>query len=179
MLAGNSAALRSRLATAFATPTLCIYHGADRIGVELGGALKNIIAIAAGMSDGLGFGMNTKSAIITRGLAEITKYSLAQGARRETFYGLSGIGDLVTTCCSPDSRNRSFGFAQVTDPASFKLEEHLAEGAYTVRSLVQELDAAGGPEMPLCRAVHAVVAEGREAHKVMRELLNRPLKQED
>lgn len=178
VLAGCDLEGMKTLTPVLSGPTLRVYYSQDQLGVELSGALKNIIAIAAGMADGLGFGMNTKSAIVTRGLAEIRKYGVMKGARSETFYGLSGLGDLVTTCCSSYSRNRAFGEAQVRNPAAFDLGQRLAEGAYTVRSLMEEL-RGGSFEMPLCRAVYEVTCERKNPREVLKQLLNRPLKEED
>lgn len=153
-------------------PYLCY----DRIGVELGGALKNIIAIACGISEGLGYGMNTTAAIITRGISEIKRYGLHRGAKVDTFHGLSCLGDLVTTCCSPHSRNRSFGISLVKN-ADMEWKK-LAEGAHTVKSLVSSLESLNF-DMPLSRAVYEIAWEKRDPLKVMQGLISRPVKEED
>lgn len=175
VLAGENEKLAEHLQKELSVGPLRIYTSPDRLGVELGGALKNIIAIAAGMSDGMGFGANTKSAIITRGLAEIRKAGVALGAMPETFSGLSGIGDLITTCCSTYSRNRAFGEAQIKNPEAF--DPHLlVEGASTVIAFCE-----GFPELdlPLCRAVYDVVRRRHSPREVLKRLLSRPFKPED
>lgn len=154
------------------------YYSRDRIGVELGGALKNIIAIACGISDGLGYGMNTTSVIITRGISEIKKYGVHRGADASTFGGLSCLGDLVTTCCSEHSRNRSFGKLLVEHPQSPESWGKLAEGATTVKSLVEELEHLPF-DMPISRGVYEIVWNHRDPKELIGELLNRPIKEED
>lgn len=176
VLAGNDMELLRRVTPNLSGSFFRPYYSGDRLGVELGGALKNVIAIAAGISDGLGFGMNTVSALITRGLAEIRKYGVAKGAQAETFYGLSCLGDLVTTCCSPFSRNRAFGESLVR--GGFDLSAKLAEGAYTAKSLAQELPSLDF-EMPLCMAVYQIAHEGVNPPDALAALLNRPIKEED
>jgi glycerol-3-phosphate dehydrogenase (NAD(P)+) len=175
---GSGAKLPQELLTSVSAPTLRPYYSQDRLGVELGGALKNIIAIACGISDGLGYGMNTTSAIITRGLSEIKKYGQHRGAEVETFSGLSCLGDLVTTCCSPHSRNRSFGRLLVEHRENVGKWGKLAEGATTAKSLVQELEHLPF-DMPLSRGVYEIIWNQRSPKEVMRELLTRPHKQED
>jgi glycerol-3-phosphate dehydrogenase (NAD(P)+) len=166
------------LLEAVSCKTLRPYYSRDRIGVELGGALKNIIAIACGISDGLKYGMNTTSFIITRGISEIKKYGVHRGADPSTFSGLSCIGDLVTTCCSPHSRNRSFGEAIVLKPQSPKSYGKLAEGATTVKSLIEECQHLPF-DMPLSRGVFEIVWNQRSPKDVIGELLTRPIKEED
>ena len=175
---GSGAELPKALLKSISAPSLRPYYSQDRLGVELGGALKNIIAIACGISDGLGYGMNTTSAIITRGLSEIKKYGTHRGAEAETFSGLSCLGDLVTTCCSPHSRNRSFGRLLVEHREAVDQWGKLAEGATTVKSLVQELEHLPF-DMPLSRGVYEIVWNQRSPKEVMRELLTRPHKEED
>lgn len=157
-------------------PAFRPYISYDRIGVELGGALKNVIAIACGISEGLGYGMNTTAAIITRGISEIKRYGQYRGAKAETFYGLSCLGDLVTTCCSPHSRNRSFGMSLVTPGESSWSK--LAEGAHTVKSLVSSVDSLDF-DMPLSRAVYEIAWNEKDPHQVMQSLISRPVKEED
>ena len=175
---GSGAELPKALLKSVSAPSLRPYYSQDRLGVELGGALKNIIAIACGISDGLGYGMNTTSAIITRGLSEIKKYGTHRGAEAETFSGLSCLGDLVTTCCSPHSRNRSFGRLLVEHLEAVNNWGKLAEGATTVKSLVQELEHLPF-DMPLSRGVYEIVWNQRSPKEIMRELLTRPHKEED
>ena len=157
------------------------YTTNDPIGVELGGALKNVIGIAAGISDGLGFGDNAKSALITRGLAEITRLGVAMGARRSTFAGLSGIGDLITTCISPHGRNHRCGFEIGRGKT---LEEFLAsteqaiEGVWTSLS-VRALAARHGVEMPICEEVHRVLFRHKSPRKAVHDLMVRRTRPEE
>ncbi|MBF0196874.1 MAG: NAD(P)-dependent glycerol-3-phosphate dehydrogenase [Planctomycetes bacterium] len=176
VLAGIGKELPEELLKAMSGKSFRPYYSADRLGAELGGALKNIIAIATGVSEGLGFGMNTISTIITRGLSEIKRYGYYRKANRETFNGLSCLGDLVTTCCSPHSRNRAFGIELVTKKNQPYTK--LAEGVHTAKSLIAEIDQLDF-DMPLCRAVYEIACEQKEAKEVIRTLLNRPLKEED
>jgi glycerol-3-phosphate dehydrogenase (NAD(P)+) len=172
--------LASELQQEFSGPTLRLYTNDDVVGVELGGAVKNVIAIAAGVSQGLGLGHNTIAALITRGLSEMMRLGSAMGARRETLAGLAGLGDLVLTCTGELSRNRSLGVALGQGK---KLEEILkpmrtvAEGLSTTaaaRSLGQKL----GIEMPITEQMHAVLYEGRAPRDAIRELMERRLKAE-
>ncbi|MEA3489559.1 MAG: NAD(P)H-dependent glycerol-3-phosphate dehydrogenase [Candidatus Omnitrophota bacterium] len=158
-----------------------VYTSDDVIGVELGGALKNIIAIAAGISDGLGFGTNSKAAILTRGLAEITRLGIKMGAVKETLSGLSGIGDLATTCISNYSRNRWFG-EQVGKGRNIeeilKETEMVVEGLATCAS-VYELSRKHGVEMPINQKVYEVLYESKDPGIAVRELMTRDPKEED
>jgi glycerol-3-phosphate dehydrogenase (NAD(P)+) len=150
-----------------------VYTNQDVIGCEVGGALKNVIAIAAGMGDGLGVGDNTKAAVIARGLAELTRLGVAMGGQPHTFAGLAGMGDLVATCMSPQSRNRSVGeqlgrgrtIQQIIDDMHM-----VAEGVKTSR-VVMELAAKYKIEMPICREVYRVVHEGSTPTQAYRGLL--------
>ncbi len=152
-----------------------VYTNADVIGCELGGALKNVIAIATGMGDGLGVGDNTRSAVITRGLAEITRLGVAMGGKAPTFAGLAGMGDLIATCVSPQSRNRYVGEQLgLGRPISDIIAEmHMvAEGVSTSR-VVLELAARYGVELPIATEVFGVVHEGRTAQQAYRGLVRR------
>lgn len=156
------------------------YTSTDLIGTEVGGALKNVIAIAAGISDGAGFGDNTKAAIITRGLNEITRMGTALGAKRETFYGLSGLGDLVVTCASAHSRNRSVGF-QLGQGKKLKtiLKEMkmVAEGVATSKS-AYELSKKLGIEAPIADEVYGILFKNINPITATKKLMLRALKQE-
>jgi glycerol-3-phosphate dehydrogenase (NAD(P)+) len=172
--------LAAELQQEFSGPTLRLYTNDDVVGVELGGAVKNVIAIAAGVSEGLGLGHNTIAALITRGLAEMMRLGTAMGARRETLAGLAGMGDLVLTCTGELSRNRTVG---VELGRGKKLEELLkpmrtvAEGVSTTaaaRALSQKL----GIEMPITEQMYAVLYEGRTPRDAIRELMERRLKAE-
>jgi len=157
-----------------------VYKSDDLIGVELGGSLKNIIAIAAGIADGLGMGDNTRGAIITRGLAEITRLGVALGARAETFAGLSGIGDLVTTCTSRHSRNRYVGekIGQGKSLSDILTGMHMvAEGVETTRS-GYELARTHNIEMPITGEVFSVLFEDKPPSATVEELMGRELKAE-
>lgn len=165
----------------FSARYLRVYTSTDLVGVELAGATKNVIAIAAGILDGLQAGSNAKSALLARGLAEIVRLGLALGARAETFFGVAGVGDLATTCFSPQGRNRACGEALGKGQT---LEEHLAatphvvEGVATTKA-VMELARRHGVEMPISEAVHAVLFEGLDPVDAIGLLMSRPSKAED
>ncbi|MEA3409057.1 MAG: NAD(P)H-dependent glycerol-3-phosphate dehydrogenase [Candidatus Eisenbacteria bacterium] len=164
----------------FMTEYLRVYTNTDLIGVELGVSLKNVIAIAAGICDGLGYGDNTKGALLTRGLAEMTRLGVTMGGRPETFAGLSGMGDLITTCISKHSRNRFVGEA-IADGR--ELDEILdsmvmvAEGVRTTRS-VAELSEKLSVEMPICEQMNLVLFEGKPPRKAIADLMLRDAKAE-
>jgi glycerol-3-phosphate dehydrogenase (NAD(P)+) len=180
VLASADGAFASSTAAALNSPRLRIYSSDDLIGVELGGALKNVIAIAAGISDGLGLGRNARAALITRGLAEISRLGAAMGGRHETFNGLTGLGDLVLTCTGELSRNREVG---VRLSQGKKLEAvlaelgHVAEGVSTARAALGHAQAHG-IEMPITRAVADVLFEGRPAPEAVQQLLTRDPRRE-
>ena len=161
-------------------PTFRVYTGADLVGVELGGAIKNSIAIGAGILEGLGFGDNSRAALMTRGLAEAIRLGVAQGAQVNTFLGLSGVGDLIATGGSRLSRNYRVGYAlgqgRGLDDILAELGQ-VAEGVPTTRVLC-DLAARSGVELPLCAALHAVLFEGRPVPQMIRELMLRPPKDE-
>lgn len=160
--ASTDVVVRERLVQAFHSPTLRVYANDDLIGVEVGGAVKNVLAIATGFCDGLQLGLNARAALITRGLAEITRLGLALGARAETFMGLSGMGDLVLTATGDLSRNRKVGLllAQgLTQDEAVASLGHVAEGVYSARTVWQRARALG-VEMPITEAVVALL-DGR------------------
>ncbi|MDH3891463.1 MAG: NAD(P)-dependent glycerol-3-phosphate dehydrogenase [candidate division Zixibacteria bacterium] len=178
--ASESHELVDRLQTLFSSRTFRVYTSDDTVGVELGGALKNIIAIGVGITDGLGLGDNTRGALITRGLAEMSRLGVAMGARAETFAGLSGIGDLVTTCISKHSRNRYVGekIGQgVRLDEVLKSMAMVAEGVQTTRSGYQLRDKYK-VEMPITTQVHQVLFEDKPAADAVAELMGRELKAE-
>jgi len=166
--------------TLFTAPWMRIYTLTDLLGVELAGATKNVIAIAAGIVDGLKLGYNAKSALLSRGLAEIARLGVAMGASAETFFGIAGVGDLATTCFSPVGRNRSCGEALGRGRT---LDEYLrstpsvVEGVATTRSVVA-LAKAHGIEMPISAAVHAVLFEGLPPQRAIARLMEREPKPE-
>jgi len=157
-----------------------VYTNTDVVGVELGGAVKNVVAIAAGVVRGLGFGTNAVAAIITRGLAEVTRLALAQGARVETMAGLAGLGDLVLTCTGELSRNRHVGIelGRGRKLATILGEmREVAEGVKTTRS-IYELGRRLGIEMPITESIYALLYEDKPALEAANELMGRPLKRE-
>ena len=161
----------------FSSDTFRIYTSKDIVGVELGGSAKNVIAIAAGVCDGIGFGDNTKAALVTRGIVEITRLAIAMGAKTETLAGLSGVGDLVVTCLSRFSRNRYVG---EEIGKGRKLSEVLnemkvvAEGVRTAKS-IYSLMLKYDIEMPICLAIYSVLFEGENPRNAVRKLMTREL----
>jgi glycerol-3-phosphate dehydrogenase (NAD(P)+) len=170
-------ALANRLQEELSAPSLRIYTNDDVIGVELGGALKNVIAIAAGIAAGLGLGHNSAAAIITRGVAEITRLAVACGGRRETLAGLSGLGDLVLTCTGPLSRNRSVGVelgrGHKLPTILAQLQGKVAEGVRTT-SAALGLAKSHGVEMPITEQMAAILERGKSPQDAIRELMARP-----
>ena len=160
---------------------LRLYSSTDVVGVELGGAAKNVIAIAAGIADGLGFGLNARAALITRGLAELTRLGLALGGRQETFMGLSGMGDLILTCTGDLSRNRRLGLRLAAGESlegALRQLGHVAEGATTALEIVR-LARDHGVEMPISQAVAAILRHELPPREAVAGLLARELKDED
>jgi glycerol-3-phosphate dehydrogenase (NAD(P)+) len=165
----------------FQTGYFRVYTNTDVVGVELAGALKNVIALAAGVTAGLGYGHNTQAALITRGLAEITRLGVAMGAQKATFSGLAGMGDLVLTCTGSLSRNRTVGYRLgrgETLEGILSDMKAVAEGVKTARA-VHALAARHGVEMPISEQVHAIVYEGREPAEALRALMTRDPKPEE
>lgn len=164
----------------FTTERFRVYSTHDVVGTELGGALKNVIAIAAGICDGLGFGDNAKSALMTRGLVEMVRFGVAMGAEAETFYGLAGMGDLITTCVSDHGRNRRVGqwLAEgKTLEQIQQLSEQVAEGVFTSRS-VHDLAAKKGIEMPVTDEVYRILFENKNPMQAVDDLMSRDPKPE-
>jgi glycerol-3-phosphate dehydrogenase (NAD(P)+) len=178
------AAVWARLACevqqAFATDYFRVYTSSDVVGVQVGGALKNVVAIGAGCADGLGFGLNTRAALITRGLAEITRAAVRRGANPMTLSGLSGIGDLVLTCTGELSRNRQLGLdlgRGVPLSQALGARRGVAEGVKTAVSACQLADKLG-IEMPIAREVHRILFEGKPPRQAVVDLMTRELKPE-
>lgn len=175
ILASTDGQFAKQLAHSLHHPSLRIYSSTDLLGVEVGGAVKNVLAIAAGIAEGMGYGHNARAALITRGLAEMTRLGLKMGARAETLSGLSGAGDLILTCTGDLSRNRRVGILlaqQQTLPDILSQLGHVAEGVHTVREvhhLAQRLDI----EMPICAAVYRVLYEQVPAASAVEALLSR------
>jgi len=180
VIASGDRNLREYLQNIFMTERFRIYTNDDVIGVELGGSLKNIIAIACGISDGLGFGTNTKAALLSRGLVEISRLGVAMGAKPKTFAGISGLGDLVTTCISLYSRNRFVG-EQIGKGKTLKqIQKHMqmvAEGIPTTKS-AHALGLKYKVEMPITREVYAVIYKNKSPIKAVRDLMTREKKEE-
>jgi glycerol-3-phosphate dehydrogenase (NAD(P)+) len=173
-------ALMHKIQELFNTPYFRVYPNSDLSGVCFGGAMKNIIAIACGVSDGLGFGDNTKAALMTRGLHEIRKLSVVKGANPETLNGLSGLGDLCVTCLSKLSRNYTFGrlIAEGLDPQPAKERIGMVvEGAYTTVSALQ-LATQSHIHVPVTQAIYSILYEGLNPHEAVRALLQRSIKEE-
>lgn len=164
----------------FMGPALRVYTNPDLIGVEVGGSVKNVMAVAAGMADGLGLGDNAKAALVTRGLAEITRLGLALGADAHTFAGLAGLGDLVVTCFSRHSRNRAFGERVGRGETRAEALGHstmVVEGVRTTQS-VKALAERTGVEMPITEAVHAILFDGLDPAAAVGQLMERDPKLE-
>ena len=180
VVASVDADLAAELASVLSNDRFRVYTNPDVVGVELCGALKNVVALAAGMVDGLGFGDSAKAGIITRGLAEMTRLGVAAGAHPLTFSGLAGVGDLIATCMSPLSRNRRAGELIATgipwSEAAGQLNG-VAEGAFTVTGAL-ELASLHGVELPIAEQVRAVVHDGRPPMAAVAELMARELKDE-
>jgi glycerol-3-phosphate dehydrogenase (NAD(P)+) len=180
VVASRDEALAALLQKQFSTPAFRLYTNTDVIGVELGGAVKNVIAIAAGVCEGMGLGSNAIAAVITRGLAEMTRLACACGARAETLSGLAGLGDLVLTCTGAMSRNRSAGVAL---GRGMSMQQILAstrmaiEGIHTVAAAL-ELARRNGIEMPIAEQMHAMLYKNRPPREALRELMERSLKPE-
>ncbi|KPF71159.1 glycerol-3-phosphate dehydrogenase [Bosea sp. AAP35] len=177
-LAATDPDLARALAEALSSPAFRIYHSADPRGVEIGGAAKNVLAIAAGITIGLGYGESARAALVARGFSELRRFGEAHGAQGETLMGLSGLGDVVLSCASPQSRNFAFGLAlgqgrNVADAAGGKL----AEGAFTA-SILASMARERGIEMPIAEAVAGIIAGASGVREAVTGLLARPLRAE-
>lgn len=178
--ASDDTAFAAQVQQTFATSWMRVYTNPDVLGVELAGAVKNVIAIAAGVVDGLQAGNNAKSALLARGLAEITRLGVAMGANTDTFFGVAGVGDLATSCFSREGRNRSCGEALGRGQ---KLDEYLASSAYVVEGVatcrsVVELARKFRVEMPIANAVHSILFEGVDPIEAIGQLMSREQKAE-
>jgi len=180
VLAMSDVAAAERLAPVFAREHFRVYVGHDVVGCELGGALKNVVALAVGMAEGLGLADNSRAALITRGLAELTRLGVAMGGEPETFAGLAGLGDLLATCLSPQSRNHHVGVelgrGRTLDEITASMQQ-VAEGVKTAR-VVLELAAEHRLEMPITAELCAVLDGGRDPQVAYRNLLGRSLRPE-
>jgi glycerol-3-phosphate dehydrogenase (NAD(P)+) len=179
-VASPDAAYAQTLARELSSANFRAYTSTDIVGVEIGGAVKNALAVGAGLSDGLGFGANTRVALITRGLKEMTRLGLALGAHAETFMGLAGLGDLVLTCTDDQSRNRRFGLllASGRSAESALAEIGQAVEGYAAARAIVTVAARAQVEMPLCAMVYRVLFEQLPAKEAVRELMSRPIRAE-
>lgn len=179
-VAANDADFASELAAAFSGANFRAYTSDDIIGVEVGGAVKNVLAIGAGLSDGLGFGANTRIALITRGLVEMTRLGVALGACQDTFMGLAGMGDLVLTCTDDLSRNRRMGLAlakgMTVEEAQQEIQQ-VVEGVLAAEA-VKEVAERVQVEMPICREIYRILYEGASPREAVGALMSRALKPE-
>lgn len=179
-LACADADLAARIAARIARPAFRPYISDDVVGAEIGGAVKNVLAIACGVADGAGLGLNARASLISRGFAEMTRFGLARGARAETLAGLSGLGDLVLTCSSTNSRNFSLGKGLGEGRAAAELlanRRTVAEGAFTA-PVLRDAARAAGVDMPVVEAVCALLEDAMPLAQVIDALLTRPLRPE-
>ncbi len=179
-VAANDGTFAEDLAVALSSDNFRAYTSDDMIGVEVGGAVKNVLAIGAGMADGLGFGANTRIALITRGLVEMTRLGVALGAKRETFMGLACMGDLVLTCTDNLSRNRRTGLAIASGKTAAEAQEEIQQVVEGVKAAeaVKEVADGLGIEMPICHEVYRILYEGATPREAVAALMTRELKAE-
>ncbi len=179
-IAANDPELAQDLAVALSGDNFRAYTSDDMIGVEVGGAVKNVLAIGAGMSDGLGFGANTRIALITRGLVEMTRLGVAVGARKETFMGLAGMGDLILTCTDNLSRNRRMGLALASGKTVEEAQQEIRQvvegvmAAEAVKEVAEELQI----DMPICHQVYRILYESASPREAVGALMRRELRSE-
>ena len=180
-IASPDAAYATQLAGELSSASFRAYSSTDIMGVEIGGAVKNALAVGAGLSDGLGFGANTRVALITRGLKEMTRLGVALGARAETFMGLAGLGDLVLTCTDDQSRNRRFGLllARGLTPEVALAQIGQAVEGFAAARAIRAVAARAQVEMPLCEMAYRVLYEGLAPREAVRALMSRPIRAEE
>ena len=179
-LAVNDAEFAKQAGAALHGGSLRVYTSTDVVGVAVGGALKNVMAIAAGISDGMQFGNNARAAMITRGLAEMTRFGMAMGAQKDTFMGLAGAGDLILTCTGQYSRNREVGLQLASGKPLAEILAalgHVAEGVYTAREVVKRAQDLG-VDMPITHEVDQVLSHGKSPRDAVMDLLGREQKEE-
>lgn len=179
-VAANDEEFARALAVSLSSNHFRVYTSTDVVGVEVGGAIKNVLAIGAGMSDGLGFGANTRIALITRGLVEMTRLGLSLGAKKETFMGLAGLGDLVLTCTDNLSRNRRFGLAVAAGKSAAQAQTDIGQVVEGVQAAqaVREVAERQKVEMPICEQVYAVIYQNVSPAHAVKQLMSRELKAE-
>ncbi|HIG11889.1 MAG: NAD(P)H-dependent glycerol-3-phosphate dehydrogenase [bacterium] len=178
VVASADDALAQRTQAAFSGNSFRVYTCGDPVGAEYASALKNVIAIAAGISDGLELGDNAKAALLTRGMLEMARFGAARGSQATTFFGLAGFGDLVTTCCSAHSRNRSVGEAIGRGETLEQILERMnmvAEGIWTTKALFGPEADLGGASLPIASEVHAILFEGKDPRSAVLDLMGREL----
>ena len=179
-IAANDSEFASDVAAEISGENFRAYTAQDMIGVEVGGAIKNVLAIAAGLSDGLGFGANTRIALINRGLVEMTRLGLALGAKQDTFMGLAGMGDLVLTCTDNLSRNRRMGLALAAGRTVEEVQQEIqqvVEGVLAARAVHEVADNLS-VDMPICLELYRILYEGRPPREAVSALMGRTLKPE-
>ena len=179
-VAANDGAFANELAASLSGDNFRAYTSDDMVGVEVGGAVKNVLAIGAGISDGLGFGANARVAMITRGLMEMTRLGVALGAKQETFMGLAGMGDLVLTCTDDLSRNRRMGLAIASGKTVAEAQEEIqqvVEGVMAAEA-VKEVAEKLAIEMPICHQIYRILHEGAQPHEAVGALMGRELTSE-
>jgi glycerol-3-phosphate dehydrogenase (NAD(P)+) len=179
-VAANDSAFATELAEALSGDNFRAYTSDDMVGVEVGGAVKNVLAIGAGMCDGLGFGANSRIAMITRGLVEMTRLGVALGAKKETFMGLAGMGDLVLTCTDNLSRNRRMGLALASGKTVAEAQQEIqqvVEGVMAAEA-VKEVAEDLGIEMPICHQIYRILHEGAQPLEAVGALMGRQLTSE-
>jgi glycerol-3-phosphate dehydrogenase (NAD(P)+) len=179
-IAANDSAFADDLARFLSVDNFRAYTSDDMVGVEVGGAVKNVLAIGAGISDGLGFGANTRIAVINRGLVEMTRLGVALGARQDTFMGLAGMGDLVLTCTDDQSRNRRMGLALASGKSVREAQQEIqqvVEGVLAAKA-VHEVSRQTNVEMPICEQIYRILYEDVPPAEAVRALMNRALKPE-
>ncbi|MCB9916676.1 MAG: NAD(P)-dependent glycerol-3-phosphate dehydrogenase [Planctomycetes bacterium] len=178
VVACEDAALATATQHAFSNESFRVYTAEDRVGAELAAALKNVIALAAGISDGLELGDNAKAALLTRGMVEMARFGAARGAQPRTFFGLAGFGDLVTTCCSKHSRNRAVGEAIGRGETLEQILARMnmvAEGVWTTKALFGPESDLGDTALPIAQEVHSILFEGKDPRAAVLDLMRREL----
>lgn len=179
-IASSDAQFAGNLARRLSADRFRAYTSTDIVGVEVGGAVKNVLAVGAGLTDGLGFGANTRVALITRGLLEMTRLGVSLGAQRDTFMGLAGLGDVVLTCTDDQSRNRRFGLLLAAGRSVADAQASIGQvvEGYLAAKAVHQVAKRQGVEMPICEGIYRTLYEGLPAAEVVHGLMTRPIKAE-
>lgn len=179
-IASSDAQFASTLARQLSADRFRAYTSTDIVGVEVGGAVKNVLAVGAGLTDGLGFGANTRVALITRGLLEMTRLGVSLGAQRDTFMGLAGLGDVVLTCTDDQSRNRRFGLLLAAGRSVADAQASIGQvvEGYLAAKAVHQVAKRQAVEMPICEGIYRTLYEGLPAAEVVHGLMTRPIKAE-